>query len=120
MRLEPRVDHLSSSRDDFRERHAFYATITIVYTATTVVSVILLYALVSIAALDFGAKKSIFRELAFHGFEVHVFPATASIAEIKAIDPEGIFLSNGPGDPEAVTYDLALHMKQILKRCPMT
>ena len=57
-----------------------------------------------IAALDFGAKQSIFRELAFHGFEVHVFPATASIAEIKAIDPEGIFLSNGPGDPEAVTY----------------
>ena len=57
-----------------------------------------------IAALDFGAKQSIFRELAFHGFEVHVFPATASIADIKGIDPEGIFLSNGPGDPEAVTY----------------
>ncbi len=57
-----------------------------------------------IAALDFGAKRSIFRELAYHGFEVHVFPATASIAEIKAIEPEGIFLSNGPGDPEAVTY----------------
>lgn len=57
-----------------------------------------------IAALDFGAKRSIFRELAFHGFEVHVFPATASVADIKAIDPEGIFLSNGPGDPEAVTY----------------
>ncbi len=57
-----------------------------------------------IAALDFGAKQSIFRELACHGFEVHVFPATASVDEIKAIDPEGVFLSNGPGDPEAVTY----------------
>ena len=57
-----------------------------------------------IAALDFGAKQSIFRELAHHGFEVHVFPATSSIEEIKAIQPEGIFLSNGPGDPEAVTY----------------
>lgn len=57
-----------------------------------------------IAALDLGAKKSIFRELAFHGFEVHVFPATASAEEIKAIEPDGIFLSNGPGDPEPVTY----------------
>ena len=57
-----------------------------------------------IAALDFGAKKSIFRELAYHGFEVHVFPATASIEEITAINPQGIFLSNGPGDPEPVTY----------------
>ncbi len=57
-----------------------------------------------IAALDLGAKKSIFRELAWHGFEVHVFPATASVEEITAIKPDGIFLSNGPGDPEPVTY----------------
>ncbi|MCH6257128.1 glutamine-hydrolyzing carbamoyl-phosphate synthase small subunit [Puniceicoccaceae bacterium K14] len=57
-----------------------------------------------IAALDLGAKKSIFRELAYHGFEIHVFPATTSAEEIKAISPDGIFLSNGPGDPEPVTY----------------
>ncbi|MBC2607985.1 glutamine-hydrolyzing carbamoyl-phosphate synthase small subunit [Pelagicoccus albus] len=57
-----------------------------------------------IAALDLGAKKSIFRELAFHGFEVHVFPATSTVEEIKAINPDGVFLSNGPGDPEPVTY----------------
>lgn len=57
-----------------------------------------------IAALDLGAKKSIFRELAYHGFEVHVFPATATAEEIKAISPDGIFLSNGPGDPEALPY----------------
>lgn len=57
-----------------------------------------------IAALDLGAKKSIFRELAHHGFEVHVFPATSTAEEIKAINPDGVFLSNGPGDPEPVTY----------------
>ncbi len=57
-----------------------------------------------VAAIDLGAKKSIFRELAYHNFEVHVFPATASVDEIKAIKPDGIFLSNGPGDPEPVTY----------------
>lgn len=57
-----------------------------------------------IAALDLGAKKSIFRELAFHGFDVHVFPATSTAEEIRAINPDGIFLSNGPGDPEPVTY----------------
>ncbi|MDQ8185693.1 glutamine-hydrolyzing carbamoyl-phosphate synthase small subunit [Pelagicoccus sp. SDUM812002] len=57
-----------------------------------------------IAALDLGAKKSIFRELSHHGFEVHVFPATSTAEEIKAINPDGIFLSNGPGDPEPVTY----------------
>ncbi len=57
-----------------------------------------------IAALDLGAKKSIFRELAFHGFEVHVFPATATADQIRAIEPDGVFLSNGPGDPEPLTY----------------
>lgn len=57
-----------------------------------------------VAAIDLGAKKSIFRELAYHSFEVHVFPATATSDEIKAIEPDGIFLSNGPGDPEPVTY----------------
>ena len=57
-----------------------------------------------IAALDFGAKRSIYRKLQQHGFDVHVFPATTSADEIKAFDPSGVFLSNGPGDPEAVGY----------------
>jgi carbamoyl-phosphate synthase small subunit len=57
-----------------------------------------------IAALDFGAKYSIYRKLQHHGFDVHVFPASTPAAEIKAFNPDGVFLSNGPGDPGAVTY----------------
>lgn len=60
--------------------------------------------LMSIAALDFGAKRSIFRNLARHGFHVTVFPATATAEEIEAINPNGVFLSNGPGDPEPLKY----------------
>ena len=57
-----------------------------------------------IAALDFGAKFSIYRKLQHHGFDVHVFPAETSADTIKAFDPDGVFLSNGPGDPGAVDY----------------
>ena len=57
-----------------------------------------------IAALDFGAKLSIYRKLQQHGFDVQVFPAATSADEIKAFKPDGVFLSNGPGDPEAVDY----------------
>ncbi len=60
--------------------------------------------LMRIAAIDFGAKRSIFRNLARHGFHITVFPATASAEQIEAIKPIGIFLSNGPGDPEPLTY----------------
>lgn len=57
-----------------------------------------------IAAIDFGAKFSIYRKLQQHGFEVYVFPATEAIETIKAFGPDGVFLSNGPGDPQAVGY----------------
>jgi len=57
-----------------------------------------------IAAIDFGAKRSIYRKLQQHGFDVQVFPATIEVDAIKEFGPEGVFLSNGPGDPEAVDY----------------
>ena len=57
-----------------------------------------------IAAYDFGAKTSIFRRLVASGFDVHVFPARTSSAEIRAFNPDGVFLSNGPGDPAALKY----------------
>jgi carbamoyl-phosphate synthase small subunit len=57
-----------------------------------------------VAAYDFGIKTNILRRLAAHGCDVRVFPASAPPADLLAFDPDGIFLSNGPGDPAAVTY----------------
>ncbi|MDF3057559.1 MAG: carbamoyl phosphate synthase small subunit [Rariglobus sp.] len=57
-----------------------------------------------VAAFDFGAKHSIFRKLINHGFDVQVFPATATAEQIKEHAPDGVFLSNGPGDPAALPY----------------
>lgn len=58
----------------------------------------------SVVAFDFGIKYNILRCLAAEGFEVIVVPASTTADTIKAMAPDGIFLSNGPGDPEPVTY----------------
>ncbi|MBB84601.1 MAG: carbamoyl phosphate synthase small subunit [Deltaproteobacteria bacterium] len=55
-----------------------------------------------IVAYDFGVKKNILRLLVEQGFDVTVVPATTPASEALAMNPDGIFLSNGPGDPEAV------------------
>ncbi len=60
--------------------------------------------LFKVAAIDCGIKFNILRILSDLGCEVHVFPADASDKEIKAIKPDGLFISNGPGDPAAVGY----------------
>jgi carbamoyl-phosphate synthase small subunit len=60
-----------------------------------------------IAAYDFGMKWNIMRRLSAHGCGVRVFPATAPAAELLASSPDGIFLSNGPGDPAALPYAIA-------------
>ena len=57
-----------------------------------------------VAAFDFGAKYSIFRKLVQHGFDVHVFPATATHEQVREAGVDGVFLSNGPGDPAALAY----------------
>ena len=57
-----------------------------------------------VVAMDFGAKRNIFRCLVDTGFRVTAVPASASTAEILALGPDGIFLSSGPGDPAAVGY----------------
>jgi carbamoyl-phosphate synthase small subunit len=57
-----------------------------------------------IAAYDFGMKWNILRRLSAHGCDVRVYPAYAPASELLASDPDGVFLSNGPGDPAPLTY----------------
>ncbi len=71
-----------------------------------------------IAAMDFGAKFSIYRKLQHHGFDVHVFPADTSADTIRAFSPDGVFLSNGPGDPSAVDYAHAT-VKELIEGFPI-
>ncbi len=58
----------------------------------------------AVAAFDYGIKYNILRCLESHGFEIVVVPADTDADTIKNMAPDGIFLSNGPGDPEPVTY----------------
>src|SRR5262245_24851091 len=57
-----------------------------------------------VAAYDFGMKRNILRRLAAHGCDVRVFPADAPASEVMATNPDGVFLSNGPGDPAVLDY----------------
>ena len=67
-----------------------------------------------IVAIDYGSKRNIFRNLVAAGAKVSVVPATATFEQIMALKPDGIFLSNGPGDP-AATGDYAVPViRQLL------
>jgi carbamoyl-phosphate synthase small subunit len=66
-----------------------------------------------IVAFDFGIKYSILRRLRQHGFQTHVVPATASAKQVLAQKPDGIFLSNGPGDPAALGY-IAKEVRELI------
>ncbi len=72
----------------------------------------------SVVALDFGIKYNIIRCLEKAGCEVLVVPATTNASSIKNLQPEGIFLSNGPGDPEPVTYAVDT-IKELLGFVPI-
>ncbi len=60
-----------------------------------------------VAAIDLGIKAATPRSMAALGCEVHVLPATSTAADILAADPDGVFFSNGPGDPAAIGYAVA-------------
>jgi carbamoyl-phosphate synthase small subunit len=61
-----------------------------------------------VVAIDFGIKRAILDRLVAHGCQVTVLPADATLEQVLALQPEGVFLSNGPGDPAAVSGGIAL------------
>ena len=67
-----------------------------------------------VVAIDYGAKRNILRCLASAGCDVIVLPATATADEIKAHEPDGLFLSNGPGDPAATGVYAVPMIKDML------
>lgn len=71
-----------------------------------------------VAALDFGIKYNIIRCLEAAGCEVLVLPASTNAGAIKALAPDGVFLSNGPGDPEFLTYAVET-IRELLGFKPM-
>jgi len=71
-----------------------------------------------VAAIDCGIKFNILRILSKLGCEVHIFPADTSAKEILAINPDGIFISNGPGDPAAVTETVKT-IRELFGKKPM-
>ena len=68
-----------------------------------------------VLAYDFGIKRNILRLLVDHGCRVTVVPAQTPIAEVLAMEPDGVFLSNGPGDPEPCSYAISA-IRELLEQ----
>ena len=71
-----------------------------------------------VSLLDYGAKRNIVRELQKRGCTVTVLPASTSAEDVLAADPDGIMLSNGPGDPAENVYQIE-QIRKLLDRVPM-
>ncbi len=71
-----------------------------------------------VVAYDFGIKRNILRNLVASGCDVTVVPATTPAAEVLAMNPDGVFLSNGPGDPEPINYAKE-NIRKILGKKPV-
>jgi len=69
-----------------------------------------------VVAYDFGIKRNILRRLTHAGCQVTVVPASASAEDVLALNPDGVFLSNGPGDPEPLEYQASQVRKLIGKK----
>lgn len=72
-----------------------------------------------IVAYDFGTKRNILRMLVDRGCKVTVVPATTSAEDVMALNPDGVFLSNGPGDPDPCDYAIAAIGKLLETDIPM-
>jgi carbamoyl-phosphate synthase small subunit len=73
----------------------------------------------TVAAIDLGIKGATPRAMAERGIEVHVLPYDVTIAEILAIKPDGVFLSNGPGDPATMTETIELVREVLAEEIPI-
>ena len=71
-----------------------------------------------VVAIDFGMKQNIARHLVDQGFTVRILPGTCTAEEVIACQPDGVFLSNGPGDPEALGYAIEM-IQGILGKFPI-
>jgi carbamoyl-phosphate synthase small subunit len=72
----------------------------------------------AIVAVDYGIKQNILRMMVSHGFDVTVVPADTTAERILEMKPDGVFLSNGPGDPEGVPYAVEA-VRKLLGKVPM-
>jgi carbamoyl-phosphate synthase small subunit len=72
----------------------------------------------SVAILDLGVKKSTLEHLTARGLEVLIYPASASYEEITSQQPDGIFYSNGPGDPQASSHQIEVLQRLLKDRIP--
>ncbi|MCC3775657.1 glutamine-hydrolyzing carbamoyl-phosphate synthase small subunit [Streptomyces sp. UNOB3_S3] len=69
----------------------------------------------TVAAIDLGIKGMTPHRMAERGIEVHVLPATASVEDVYAVNPDGVFFSNGPGDPSTADHPVSV-MREVLSR----
>ncbi len=72
-----------------------------------------------VVAYDFGVKRNILRLLAERGCEVHVVPAQTTASDVLALQPDGVFLSNGPGDPEPCDYAISAIREFLTAKLPV-
>jgi carbamoyl-phosphate synthase small subunit len=72
-----------------------------------------------VAAVDLGIKRSTLRLMAARGAETHVLPAPCALADVLAAGPDGVLLSNGPGDPAAMTDVIALTRQVLARQIPL-
>ncbi|MEU3632069.1 glutamine-hydrolyzing carbamoyl-phosphate synthase small subunit [Streptomyces fradiae] len=73
----------------------------------------------TVAAVDLGIKGMTPQRMAERGIEVHVLPATATVDDVYAVEPDGVFFSNGPGDPATADHPVSVMRAVLERRTPL-